>query len=120
MCGSPVPGRAAASCSAATRPPITARCGPALAQPTPARSPSTPAATRRSERSSTALGRRGEPLRVTLRVGNELTLDTIPPGVISAHPDGHRTQRYFHDFYNYAGLHRSVWLYSTPPSFIDG
>ena len=68
----------------------------------------------------TALARPGEPLRVTLRVGNELTLDTIPPGVISTHPDGHRTQRYFHDFYNYAGLHRSVWLYSTPPSFIDG
>ena len=68
----------------------------------------------------TALARLGEPLRVTLRVGNELTLDTIPPGVISTHPDGHRTQRYFHDFYNYAGLHRSVWLYSTPPSFIDG
>ena len=40
--------------------------------------------------------------------------------MISTHPDGHRTQRYFHDFYNYAGLHRSVWLYSTPPSFIDG
>jgi beta-glucuronidase len=68
----------------------------------------------------TALARPGEPLRVTLRVGNELTLDTIPPGVISTHPGGHRTQRYFHDFYNYAGLHRSVWLYSTPPSFIDG
>jgi beta-glucuronidase len=62
----------------------------------------------------------GEPLRVTVRVGNELTMDTIPPGVISARPGGHRTQRYFHDFYNYAGLHRSVWLYSTPLSFIDG
>ena len=68
----------------------------------------------------TALVRFGEPLRVTLRVGNELTLDTIPPGVISTGPDGHRSQRYFHDFYNYAGLHRSVWLYSTPPSFIEG
>jgi beta-glucuronidase len=68
----------------------------------------------------TALARLGEPLRVTVRVGNELTLDTIPPGVISARPGGHRAQRYFHDFYNYAGLHRSVWLYTTPPSFIDG
>ena len=68
----------------------------------------------------TALVTLGEPLRVTVRVGNELTLDTIPPGVISARPGGHRAQRYFHDFYNYAGLHRSVWLYTTPPSFIDG
>jgi beta-glucuronidase len=61
----------------------------------------------------------GDPFRVTIRVGNELTLDTIPPGAISAGPDGRRTQRYFHDFYNYAGLHRSVWLYSTPPSYLD-
>jgi beta-glucuronidase len=61
----------------------------------------------------------GQPIRVTVRVNNELTLDTIPPGVISARPDGQRAQRYFHDFFNYAGLHRSVWLYSTPPSYLD-
>ena len=28
-------------------------------------------------------------------------------------------QSYFHDFFNYAGLHRSVWLYSTPPARVD-
>ena len=28
--------------------------------------------------------------------------------------DGRRKQVYFHDFYNYAGLARSVWLYSVP------
>jgi beta-glucuronidase len=67
----------------------------------------------------TALVQGGQPLRVTIRVGNELTMETIPPGVVSARPGGHRTQRYFHDFYNYAGLHRSVWLYSTPPSYLD-
>jgi beta-glucuronidase len=67
----------------------------------------------------TELAQPGATLRVTVRVGNELTMDTIPPGQISTGPDGHRTQRYFHDFYNYAGLHRSVWLYSTPASFID-
>ncbi|HEY0718201.1 MAG TPA: beta-glucuronidase [Streptosporangiaceae bacterium] len=61
----------------------------------------------------------GAPLRVTVRVGNELTLGTIPPGVISTSPGGRRTQRYFHDFFNYAGLHRSVWLYATPVSFIE-
>ncbi|HWG15517.1 MAG TPA: beta-glucuronidase [Streptosporangiaceae bacterium] len=68
----------------------------------------------------TALVTFGEPLRVTVRVGNDLTLDTIPPGVISTSSGGRRTQRYFHDFFNYAGLHRSVWLYATPPSFIEG
>src|ERR1019366_3796921 len=25
-----------------------------------------------------------------------------------------KKQRYFHDFFNYSGLHRSVWLYKTP------
>ena len=62
--------------------------------------------------------RGGEPLRVTVRVGNELTMDTIPPGVISRTADGRRKQRYFHDFFNYAGLHRPVWLYSTPRSYV--
>jgi beta-glucuronidase len=66
----------------------------------------------------TALARCGEPLRVTIRAGNELTMATIPPGVISEGPGGARSQRYFHDFYNYAGLPRSVWLYATPPTYI--
>jgi beta-glucuronidase len=28
-------------------------------------------------------------------------------------------QRYFHDFFNYAGLHRPVWLYTTPVAHIS-
>jgi beta-glucuronidase len=68
----------------------------------------------------TALARCGEPLRVTMRVGNELTMATIPPGVISTSAGSQRTQRYFHDFFNYAGLHRSVWLYTTPKTYIEG
>jgi beta-glucuronidase len=68
----------------------------------------------------TTLARCGEPLRVTVRVGNELTMATIPPGVISEGPGGARSQRYFHDFFNYAGLPRSVWLYTTPDRYIDG
>ncbi len=67
-----------------------------------------------------ASARCGARLRVTVRVGNELTMATIPPGVISASAGGRRAQRYFHDFYNYAGLHRSVWLYATPRTYIDG
>jgi len=62
----------------------------------------------------------GEPLRVTIRVGNELTMATIPPGVTSRGASGQPRQRYFHDFYNYAGLHRSVWLYATPRHFVAG
>ena len=51
--------------------------------------------------------------RVTVVVNNVLTWQSIPPGVVDDTPDGPR-QRYFHDFFNYAGLHRSVWLYTTP------
>jgi beta-glucuronidase len=60
----------------------------------------------------------GESARVTVRLNNELTMATIPPGVISVSASGRRKQRYFHDFFNYAGLHRPVWLYSTPRSYV--
>ena len=56
---------------------------------------------------------------MTAVVNNELTFQSVPPGVIQVQPDGARTQRYYHDFFNYAGLHRSVWLHSTPPDRID-
>jgi beta-glucuronidase len=61
----------------------------------------------------------GRELRVTVVVNNELTFQSIPPGVIQEQPDGTRIQRYYHDFFNYAGLHRSVWLMSTPADRID-
>ena len=54
----------------------------------------------------------GEQVRITVEVDNTLTFQTIPPGVVEDTPHGKR-QRYWHDFFNYAGLHRSVWLYTT-------
>jgi beta-glucuronidase len=54
----------------------------------------------------------GEQVRITVVVNNTLSFQTIPPGVIEDTPDGKR-QRYWHDFFNYAGIHRPVWLYST-------
>ena len=62
----------------------------------------------------------GESARITIRLNNELTMATIPPGVISVSASGRRKQRCFHDFFNYAGLHRPVWLYSTPRSYVAG
>ena len=50
-------------------------------------------------------------------MNNVLSWQSIPPGVVEDTPDGPR-QRYFHDFFNYAGLHRSVWLYATPRSYV--
>ncbi len=61
----------------------------------------------------TAVAVAGEPLRVTVVVNNELTWTSIPPGVIHDLGEGKRKQFYFQDFYNYAGLIRSVWLCST-------
>ena len=56
--------------------------------------------------------RAGEPVRVTVLINNTLNFQSIPPGVIEDTPAGPR-QRYWHDFFNYAGIHRSVWLYQT-------
>ena len=63
--------------------------------------------------------RPGQEFRLTIAVSNELTNETIPPGSIEVAADGRRTQRYLHDFYNYAGLARSVWLYSAPVVRVD-
>jgi len=56
--------------------------------------------------------------RITVVVNNELTWESIPPGIVEVLPDGTRRQRQYHDFFNYAGLHRSVWLYTTPHSHL--
>lgn len=61
----------------------------------------------------------GETFRLTVAVNNELTNSSIPPGEIIELDDGRRQQEYKHDFYNYAGLHRSVWLYSVPGVRVD-
>lgn len=63
----------------------------------------------------TDLADAGDEIRITIGVNNELTNETIPPGMISTTPAGRRKQSYRHDFYNYAGLARSVILYSVPP-----
>ena len=66
----------------------------------------------------TELVQPGGRVRITAVVNNELTFETIPPGIIDDTPQGRR-QTYFHDFYNFAGLHRQVWLYATPTTYID-
>ncbi|HEV2929317.1 MAG TPA: beta-glucuronidase, partial [Propionibacteriaceae bacterium] len=54
----------------------------------------------------------GAEARITVVVNDTLSFQTIPPGVVEDTPDGKRL-RYFHDFFNYGGLHRPVWLYAT-------
>jgi beta-glucuronidase len=67
----------------------------------------------------TALVEPGAEIRITAVVSNVLTWHTIPPGSVVETRGGRRRQQLFHDFFNYAGLHRTVWLYTTPTSFVD-
>lgn len=61
----------------------------------------------------------GATVRVSVRVDNILTWQTIPPGAVTTSRSGTPVQRYFHDFFNYAGIHRSVWLIARPTRSID-
>jgi beta-glucuronidase len=66
----------------------------------------------------TELVRPGDELLISVAVNNVLNWQSIPPGIVEETPAGPR-QSYFHDFFNYAGLHRSVWVYRTPASYIS-
>lgn len=61
----------------------------------------------------------GTAFRLTVAVSGDLTNETIPPGKIEVGMTGKKSQTYFHDFYNYAGLARSVWLCTTPKNRIE-
>jgi beta-glucuronidase len=72
----------------------------------------------------TSIVRYGGDNRVTVAVGNILDWTTLPPGDVRTfkdpqHPPGHRTQEYFHDFFNYAGIHRPVRLLCLPQVYIS-
>ncbi|XP_004705989.2 beta-glucuronidase [Echinops telfairi] len=66
-----------------------------------------------------------ESCRVTIAINNTLSLTTLPPGTIqyktdpSKYPKGYFVQNIAFDFFNYAGLHRPVLLYTTPTIYID-
>ncbi len=61
----------------------------------------------------------GEEVRITIGVNNILTNETIPPGKLVTSESGVVQQKYWHDFFNYAGLARSVRLCSTPKTRVD-
>src|SRR4051794_10945512 len=61
----------------------------------------------------------GEAARVTVVVNTELHWNSIPPGFVQELEDGRLMQQYFHDFFNFAGMHRSVWLYATPRTHVS-
>ena len=105
-CGCRAAGPASGSCCTSSRP----RTGPPSGWTT-SRWSRTRAATRRSRPTSPTTcapaSRSGSPSSSN----NTLSFQSIPPGVIEDTPAGRR-QRYWHDFFNYAGIHRPVWLYT--------
>lgn len=67
----------------------------------------------------TASVKPGQLIRLTIGVDNTLTNETIPPGQLHTNEFGKEQQRYWHDFFNFAGLARSVWLYTTPEVYVS-
>ncbi|SPO03644.1 related to b-glucuronidase [Cephalotrichum gorgonifer] len=61
----------------------------------------------------------GEQFRLTVAVNNILTSQTIPPGNVEVDETGKRRQLYNHDFFNYAGIARSVSFYSVGEVYVD-
>ncbi|CAB1316879.1 unnamed protein product [Coregonus sp. 'balchen'] len=67
----------------------------------------------------------GVACRITIAVNNTLTLQTLPPGTIqhiddpTRYPADYVVQNTNFDFFNYAGLHRPVVLYTTPKAYVD-
>ena len=52
--------------------------------------------------------------KIVVVVNNELSLSTIPTGHIAEYEDGVREVKPYFDFFNYAGLHRTVKLLALP------
>ncbi|KAJ6627037.1 Beta-glucuronidase [Pseudolycoriella hygida] len=63
----------------------------------------------------------GKENRITVLCDNSLTSVSIPQGnIVEAHGDYGNVllQQYDFDFFNYAGIHRSVHIYTTPKTYI--
>ncbi len=60
----------------------------------------------------------GGRFRLTVAVDNRLDNTSIPPGELSVDELGRPRQEYKHDFYNYAGIHRSVLLHTRPDQHV--
>ena len=55
---------------------------------------------------------------VVVKANNELHLNTLPPGRTVKLKDGRKITRYIYDYFNFAGINRSVHLISLPQKHI--
>ncbi|ODN06255.1 Beta-glucuronidase [Orchesella cincta] len=67
----------------------------------------------------------GQENYITVALNNTLDHGTVPQGTLqypsdrSRYPEGFVIQGYNFDYFNFAGIHRPVYLYTTPPSYIN-
>ncbi len=62
----------------------------------------------------TALVKKGESNRISVRANNELSESALPCGTMAPQPNGTNRNTPYFDFFNYAGIHRSVLLQRLP------
>lgn len=70
------------------------------------------------EADMTGIAEAGSFAWITVRADNILSFETIPPGIVVQELSGPK-QRYWHDFFNYAGIHRPVWIHTVPQQRIE-
>lgn len=58
--------------------------------------------------------RKGEPNRLVVWANNEISEATLPCGTVKTTVSGRRLAKPYFDFYNYGGIHRSVYLLQIP------
>ncbi|CAF1002365.1 unnamed protein product [Rotaria sordida] len=58
-------------------------------------------------------------MRIVVAINNTLTPTTLPPGELVIHNPTYRELQTHFDFFNYAGIDRSVILYSTSKTYIE-
>ncbi|XP_019880925.1 beta-glucuronidase [Aethina tumida] len=61
----------------------------------------------------------GQENQITVLCDNTLSSDSIPQGGTYTDSVGRKLATYTFDFFNYAGIHRSVRLYTTPSVYIQ-
>jgi len=67
----------------------------------------------------TDLAVRGQANKLVVKVNNELNEYSIPVGNVKVMKDGSKRATPYYDFFNYAGIHRSVFLVQTPKEAVQ-
>lgn len=67
----------------------------------------------------TEAAKKGVPNRLVIKLNNELNEESLPCGTVHQLKDGRKLVKPYFDFFNYAGIQRSVYLVSVPKAAIE-